>query len=97
MNRATELKEHISSAVAKVREQQRFDDIWEWRVAENMAGEVAEQLDLFKDVAALNTEAVRMIDVALKAKPMARAGALKKARALAARAAKEAATVAEAV
>lgn len=101
MNRVVELKEHIASAVTKVREQQRFDDIWEWRVAENMAGEVAEQLTLFgdtvKDVAALNTEAVRLIDQAMKARPMQRAGALKKARAAAAKAARGATTIAEAV
>lgn len=94
MSRVDDLKEHIASTVAKVREQQRFDDIWEWRVAENMAGEVAEQMTLFSE---MNAETVRMIDVALKAKPMKRAGALKKARAMAVKAAHEAAKVAEAV
>lgn len=85
----TELRGLIQAA----KEEKPAEDaaLW-WDVADNMAGDVAQQLELFARDA---DETVRMIDVALKAKPMARAGALKKARSVAVKAAQEAARVAE--
>lgn len=94
MKPVTELREIIQSSVTKANAQMRFDDAVWLEAAQDITSEIAVSMTAAAKSA---NDTVRMIDVALTAKPMARAGALKKARALAAKAAKEAATVAEAV
>lgn len=94
MKPVAELREIIRSSATKANEQLRFDDAVWLEAAQDITTEIAESMTAAAQSA---NETVRMIDVALKAKPMARAGALKKARSVALRAAQEAAKVAEAV